>query len=106
MGNRMLDAKIAVEKYGWTWEEKGFGVEGQFLVPPPNDERIHWCATWDKDGIPSYLPEFHKHIMDSEVGMEAIEYRWERGYDLTSEKEATQMLDDFEWLMRRVKELS
>lgn len=55
MSNRLDDAKIAVEKYGWTWLEH-HGVK--LLVPPETDERRNWCASWDQQGIPHYLPKY------------------------------------------------
>jgi len=65
--NRLLDAKIAVEKYGWRWSEILGGRK--LLVPPEGDHREFWTAIWDKDGIPHYLPKYSE-MDDSESVME------------------------------------
>lgn len=58
MNNRIKDAEIAVNKYGWQWVNM-YGIR-EILVPPADDERTHWTAMWDENGIPHYLPEYHK----------------------------------------------
>ncbi len=56
--SRLKDADIAVEKHGWTWVNR-FG-DRPILLAPEGDERIHWCAQWDENGIPHYLPHYSK----------------------------------------------
>ena len=53
---RLLDAKIAVEKHGWVWENM-HGIR-DVLVAPEGDERRYWTAIWDKNGIPHFLPKY------------------------------------------------
>ncbi|MCA1021507.1 hypothetical protein [Halobacillus litoralis] len=60
--NRLEDAKIAVEKYGWQWQSSHGGRE--ILMPPEDDDRWHWTAIWDEEGIPNWLPRFSKGETD------------------------------------------
>ena len=54
--SREKDALIAVEKYGWKWENK-HGYR-ELLVPPIDDPRRLWTGIWGEDGIPHYLPRY------------------------------------------------
>jgi hypothetical protein len=58
--NRMNDAEIAVEKYGWRWINP-YGNK-EILVPPEGDERNGWTGMWDENGIPHYLPEYSNEV--------------------------------------------
>lgn len=56
MGNRKLDAEIAVEQHGWRWKN-AHGIR-DILIPPEDDKRAMWTAIWDEDGIPHFLPRY------------------------------------------------
>ncbi|MCY9737500.1 hypothetical protein M5X17_27745 [Paenibacillus alvei] len=51
---RERDAWISVVACGWEWTNY-YGND--LLIPPPSDERINWCATWE-DGLPNWLPHY------------------------------------------------
>lgn len=53
--NRLADAFIAIRDYGWELYDVG---DRKMLVPPETDERRHWTAMWDEDGLPHWLPKF------------------------------------------------
>jgi len=42
---------LAEKVFGWRREEN-------FFVPPENSPRIGWCAKWDEDGFPDWLPDY------------------------------------------------
>lgn len=55
MSNRLADAFLAIRDHGW---ELSYLYGRPLLVPPETDERRSWCAEWDKNGLPHWLPKF------------------------------------------------
>lgn len=53
---RELDALVAERVMGWTWDRPK--SEGGVLGPCEGDPRFNWCAEWDKDGLPDWLPKY------------------------------------------------
>jgi hypothetical protein len=56
MSDRLKDAEIAVEQYGWEWVNM-HGIR-DILLPPEDDERRGWTAMWDENGLPHWLPRY------------------------------------------------
>ena len=54
---RKLDAIVAERLFGWRWEKR-FETSDPSFIPPENDPRLVWCAEWDDDGYPDYLPHY------------------------------------------------
>ena len=76
---REMDALIAEKIFGWSWN-------GNFLLPPSDHPASvnHWCAEWDDDGRPHWLPNYST--------------------DLTTAWEVVEKIGEwrgFEFLMRR-----
>lgn len=62
--NKLADAFLAIRDHGWELHEIG---NRKIIVPPPADERRHWCAMWDEDGLPHWLPEYSEEIAEEEA---------------------------------------
>lgn len=55
--NKLADAFLAIRDHGW--ELVQVTEEGKkILMPPTNDDRRYWCAMWDEDGLPHWLPKY------------------------------------------------
>lgn len=55
--NRLADAFLAIRDHGWEIVNLGFNTK-KIIVPPLDDKRRDWCATWDEDGLPHWLPKY------------------------------------------------
>lgn len=55
MTNKLADAFIAIRDHNWELHDVG---SRKILVPPSSDERRMWCAEWDEDGLPHWLPKY------------------------------------------------
>lgn len=53
--NKLADAFLAIRDHGW---EVSHYYPRPLLVPPTTDERRQWCAKWDEDGLPHWLPKY------------------------------------------------
>lgn len=63
--NRLADAFLAIRDHGW---EVSNSHPRPTLLPPLKDERRQWCAMWDEDGLPHWLPKYSEKIREEEVG--------------------------------------
>lgn len=55
MTNKLADAFIAIRDHDWKLHDTG---NRKILVPPSTDERRNWCAEWDENGLPHWLPKY------------------------------------------------
>ncbi|MGG0667901.1 hypothetical protein ABE073_05145 [Lederbergia citrisecunda] len=53
--SRLADAFLAVRDHGWRVANN---YSRLILVPPESDEKSNWCALWDEDGLPHWLPKY------------------------------------------------
>lgn len=53
--NKLADAFLAIRDHGW---EVSKNSQRPLLIPPETDDRRNWCAMWDEDGLPHWLPKY------------------------------------------------
>jgi hypothetical protein len=86
---RGMDALIATSVFGWR-------IEGRLTVPPPGDPRISWCAMWDAEGRPHWMPNYSTDLVSAFEVVKRIMYGTLRSQPKFSYSEKQGWCCDFE----------